>query len=168
MRERATTTRDRPAPNVLSAVEFDVVWRGLGLGAPPVVLQLPSPGRTHRERRRVEAEVWATLRDRGLGPGSDLAQLLGLLAAPSPRVEVRAWGTSTRRAVIAAIGSDGGVVARRHDDTVVVEPCGRSPAPWSASWPVDTPDRAGPPAFPARSWMRRYAARRVRACVRTS
>ena len=35
-------------------------------------------------------------------PGSDLAQLLGLLAAPSPRVEVRAWGTSTRRAVIAA------------------------------------------------------------------
>ena len=128
MRERATTTRARPAPYVLSAVEFDVVWRGLGLGAPPVVLQLPSPGRTHRERRRVEAEAWATLRDRGFAPGSDLMQLLGLLAAPSPRVEVRAWGTSTRRAVVAASRSesrgDGGVVARRRDDTVVVEPCG--------------------------------------------
>ncbi len=127
MRERATATRIRPAPYVLSAVEFDVVWRGLGLGAPPVVLQLPSPGRTHRERRRVEAEAWAALRDRGLAPGSDLTQLLGLLAAPSPRVEVRAWGESTRRAVLAASRSqsgDGGVVARRRDDTVVVEPCG--------------------------------------------
>lgn len=124
MHDRATTTRARPAPSVLSTAEFDVVWRGLGLGAPPVVLQVPSPGRTHRERRRVEAEVWVTLRDRGLTPGSDLTQLLGLLAAPSPRVEVRAWGTSTRRAIVAAIGSDGGIVARRRDDTVVVEPCG--------------------------------------------
>ena len=114
-------------PYVLSAVEFDVVWRDLGLGAPPVVLQLPSPGRTHRERRRVEAEAWAAVHDRGLAPGSDLTQLLGLLAAPSPRVEVRAWGASTRRAVLAARRSqsgDGGVVARRRDDTVVVEPCG--------------------------------------------
>jgi hypothetical protein len=122
VREQATD-RTRPVPHVFSAVEFDVVWRGLGLGAPPVVLQLPSPGRTHTERRRIEAEVWATLRGRGLAPGADLTPLLGLLAAPSPRAEVRAWGASTCRAVVAAGRSDGGVVARRRDDTVVVEPC---------------------------------------------
>jgi EspG family len=115
-------TRNRSAL-VLSAVEFDVVWRGLGLGAPPVVLQLPSPGRTHADRRRIEVEVWATLRARGLGPCSDLTHLLGGLAAPSPRVEVRAWGASTTRAVVAASRSDGGVLARLRDATVVVEPC---------------------------------------------
>jgi hypothetical protein len=119
MRERATMHR----PCVLSPVEFDLVWRGLGLGAPPVVLQLPSPGRTHTERRRIEAEGWAALRARGLGPGSDLTGFLGLLAAPSPRIEVRAWGASTCRAVVAG-RSDGGVLARRRDDSVVVEPCG--------------------------------------------
>ena len=35
----------------LSAVEFDVVWRDAGLGAPPTVLGLASPGRTHTARR---------------------------------------------------------------------------------------------------------------------
>jgi len=111
---------------VLSLVEFDVVWRALGLGAPPVVLQLPSPGRTHTERRRVEAEVWTALRERGLpdvaGPEPGLDRFLRLLAAPSLRVEVRAWGALTVRAAMADAG-DHGVLARRHDDTVVVEAC---------------------------------------------
>lgn len=110
---------------VLTAVEFDVVWRGLGLGAPPVVLQLTSPGRTHAQRRYIEAQVWAGLRERGLTvtPGSALGQLLGPLAAPSPRLELRAWGTSHRRAVVAG-HSDGGVLARRVDDAVLLQPCG--------------------------------------------
>ena len=101
-------------------MEFDVVWRGLGLGAPPVVLQLPSPGRTHTERRRIEAEVWATLRARGLGPGSDLAQLLG-----AARGAVAAGGGAGVGCVDVPRGRRrrGGVLARRRDDTVVVEPC---------------------------------------------
>ena len=111
---------------VLSLVEFDVVWRALGLGAPPVVLQLPSPGRTHTERRRVEAEVWTALRERGLaevaGPEPALDRSLRLLAAPSLRVEVRAWGALTVRAAMAD-GGDGGLLARRHDDAVVLEAC---------------------------------------------
>ena len=111
---------------VLSLTEFDVVWRALGLGAPPVVLQLPSPGRTHTERRRVEAEVWTALRERGLadvaGPEPGLDRFLRLLAAPSLRVEVRAWGALTVRAAMADAGDDG-VLARRHDDAVVVEAC---------------------------------------------
>jgi hypothetical protein len=100
----------------LSLAEFDVVWRGLGLGAPPVVLQLSSPGRTYTERRRIEAEVWSALRERAMK--HDLARFLPLLAAPS-RVEVRAWGASRCRAVVA-----GGVLARRRDDAVVLQPCG--------------------------------------------
>jgi hypothetical protein len=108
---------------VLSTVEFDVVWRGLGLGPPPVVLQLASPGRTHTQRRHIEAQVWAALRERGLASGAGLAPLLALLAAPAPRVEVRAWGATTVRA--AAVGRrDAGVLARRRADAVVVEPCG--------------------------------------------
>jgi len=103
---------------VLSAVEFDVVWRSLGLGAPPVVLLLPSPGRTHTERRRIEAQAWRALRERGLGVDHGLAEFMRRLAAPSPRVEVRVWGASTRRAVLA-----GGMLAWRRDDTVVLEPC---------------------------------------------
>ena len=39
-----------PARRVLTAVEFDVLWEWLGLGATPVVLRLDSPGRTHGER----------------------------------------------------------------------------------------------------------------------
>ena len=106
------------APRVLSAVEFDVVWRGLGLGAPPVVLLLPSPGRTHTERRRIEAHVGRALRERGLTVDDGLTELLRMLATPSPRIEVRAWGASTCRAVVT-----GGVLARRHDDAVVLAPC---------------------------------------------
>lgn len=113
-----------PAPGrvVLSAVEFDVTWRGLGHDAPPVVLQLPSPGRTHTQRRHIEAQVWAALRERGLTSNARLAELLGLLATPSPRVELRAWGASTRRAVVAG-RHDGGVLAQRHDDAVVLQMC---------------------------------------------
>jgi hypothetical protein len=107
-----------PEQVALSVVQFDVVWRGLGLGTPPVVLQLPSPGRTHTERRRIEAQVWTALSECGHVVQRDLIAFLTLLAAPS-RVEVRAWGASSCRAVVA-----GGVLARRRDDAVVLQPCG--------------------------------------------
>ncbi len=119
------------AQRVLSAVELDVVWDALGLGPTPVVLQLPSPGRTHTERRRVVADAWAGLGARGLagprGPEPELDRLLRLLAGPTERVELRAWGRTTVRAVAAA--HDGtGVLARRHGDAVVLQPCTSLPA----------------------------------------
>jgi hypothetical protein len=111
---------------VLTPAEFDVVWRTFGLGAPPVVLQVPSPGRTRAARRRVEAEVWTALRDRGLagaaGPDPGLDRLLRLLAAPRLRVELRAWGVSAVRAALAA-DRDTGVAAQRHDEAVVLREC---------------------------------------------
>jgi len=110
----------------LSAVEFDVVWRGAGLGPPPTVLRLASPGRTHTARRLIEAEVWAALRERGprwgAGADPDLERLLRLLAEPAIRVEVRAWGTVTVRAALAD-GPDGVVLAQRSGDAVLLTLC---------------------------------------------
>ena len=111
---------------VLSAAEFDVVWDGLGLGPTPVVLNLASPGRTHTERRRIEADGWAALRERGLagqnGLEPELERLLRLLATSSVRLELRAWWPGPIRAV-AAEGGDDVVLTRRTNDAVVLEPC---------------------------------------------
>jgi len=108
---------------VLSAVEFDVAWESLRLGPTPVVLNLPSPGRTHTDRRRIVAAAWAQLDDRGLaGPASELADLLRRLAIPTARIELRKFGPAPIRAV-AAGRRDEEVLARRRGETVVVEPC---------------------------------------------
>jgi hypothetical protein len=116
----------RAERRVLSAVEFDVVWEGLGLGPTPVVLHLASPGRTHTERRRIEADAGAALRARGLahpaGLEPGLEHHLRLLAAPALRLELRTWSDGIQRAVVAGTGEEG-VLARRHDDAVVVESC---------------------------------------------
>jgi hypothetical protein len=129
---------------ILSPVEFDVVWSRLQLGPAPVVLNLPSPGRTHTERRGIEAEGWAALRHRGLagpsGPEPGLERLLRRLAGPSRRLELRAWWPGTLRVVAAAHGEEG-VLARRCNDTVMVEPCTSLPA---AVVGVLPPGTAGP------------------------
>jgi hypothetical protein len=127
MRRPVPDTVTRAAEQrVLSAVEFDVVWDGLGLGPTPVVLSLASPGRSHTERRRIEAGGWTALRERGLaGPGgleSELERLLRLLAVSPVRLELRAWWPAMIRAV-AAGDEETVVLARRADDAVVLEPC---------------------------------------------
>jgi hypothetical protein len=111
---------------VLSPVEFDVLWAGLQLGPTPVVLRLPSPGRTHAERRHIEADAWAALRHPGLtgpqGPQTGLVQLLRVLAGADRRLEVRAWSTSAVRALAAGSG-DTAALAVHSDDAVTVGPC---------------------------------------------
>lgn len=116
----------RSTDHLLGTAEFDVVWEHLGLGATPVVLRLPSPGRTHAERREIEAVCWSSLRGRGLaGPDhldAGLADLLRALAAPAQRLELRSWLGRGVRAL--AAGHDGtGVLAVRHDDAVVLRTC---------------------------------------------
>ena len=110
--------------HVLSAVEFDVVWEVLGLGPTPIVLQLPSPGRSHHERRRIVAAARASLVERGTA-GPALERSLRLLARPAERLELRAWGPTRVRAM-AVTRDDEGVLVRRDGDDVVLEPC-RSP-----------------------------------------
>ena len=72
---------------------------------------------------------------------------------------MRAWGTLTVRAVIADAGDDG-VLARRHDDSVVAGGVHLGPRRRGRSPGEQTrPGRGGPPACPTRSWRRRYADR---------
>ena len=46
---------------VLSALEFDVLTEHLELTRVPLVLRVPSPGRTHQERAELVGGVWRQL-----------------------------------------------------------------------------------------------------------
>ncbi len=103
--------------HLLSEAEFDVLWDELRLGPTPVVLRLPSPGRTRAERARITAAGRNGLRRRGLadlaGPAPEPARLLGLLAAPRRQLELRAWFGRPVRALAAERGGDGALAVRR-------------------------------------------------------
>lgn len=116
--------------HVLTTAEFDVLWEWLGLAPTPVVLQLASPGRTHAERRSVQAAAWRGLRGRALagsdGPDPEVARLLHLLGRPAEQLELRAWwGREVR--VLAAGRHGAGALAQRDGDTVIVTACGSLP-----------------------------------------
>ncbi|MCU1664582.1 MAG: hypothetical protein JWR58_4647 [Pseudonocardia sp.] len=117
--------------HVLTAVEFDVLWERLGLGATPVVLRLASPGRTHAERRDVLAAGWQALRERGLagpaGADPELVRLLRLLARPAEQLELRGWWERSVRAVSAS-ARGACVLAVRQDDTVTLGSHGSLPS----------------------------------------
>ncbi|TQM15229.1 ESAT-6 protein secretion system EspG family protein [Pseudonocardia kunmingensis] len=133
--------------HALTAVEFDVLWEWLGLGPTPVVLQIPSPGRSHAERRSVQADAWRGMRERGLagsdGPAAELVRLLHLLARPTEQMELRAvWEQEVRvlgaaRAGVAALG-------HRAGSTVTISACGSLPSAVVAAFPpaVRGPGRA--------------------------
>lgn len=106
---------DREAPPIaLSALEFDVLWEHLRLGAMPLVVKVPSPGRTHEERARLEARAWADLEARGLGRpvevNPDIEELLGVLAKPDREIDVRAFVGRNVRALAAAAGDTAAIV----------------------------------------------------------
>jgi EspG family len=94
----------------LSALEFDVLWEHLRLEPMPLVLKVPSPGRTYTERRELAARVWQDLEARGLGRpvGLDprLDRLLRLLEKPQREVDGRFGATRGVRLLVAATGDD--------------------------------------------------------------
>ncbi|WNV90670.1 ESX secretion-associated protein EspG [Umezawaea sp. Da 62-37] len=107
-------TADLREPVTISALEFDVLWEHLRLEVMPLVLKVPSPGKTHAERAELEREVWAGLDRRGLGRPSSLdpvlEDLLHLLNRPQTEVDGRLWlGRSVR--VLAAAKGQSGVLA---------------------------------------------------------
>jgi hypothetical protein len=99
-----------PSSVVLSALEFDVLWAGQRFPRRHVVLDVPSPGGTHSERAKLEAQAWATLGERGLAKGtkadSELTDQLALLANPKQAVDVWVWTDREIRALAAASGGD--------------------------------------------------------------
>ncbi|GAA3461290.1 ESX secretion-associated protein EspG [Saccharothrix longispora] len=107
-------TSDLREPVTISALEFDVLWEHLRLETMPLVLKVPSPGKTHAERAELEQRAWTDLERRGLGRPVSLdpmlEDLLHLLNRPQREVDGRLWlGRSVR--VLAAAKGQSGVLA---------------------------------------------------------
>ena len=133
-------------PLTLSALEFDVLWEHLRLEMMPLVIKVPSPGRTHTERRQLQQRVWADLEARGLGgPNSldpRLTDLLRLLHRPEFEVDARIWsGRSVR--VLAAASGRSGVLAVLTEDGLTLRPASSEGLPREAV-SVLRPLAAGP------------------------
>ncbi|WP_199440395.1 ESX secretion-associated protein EspG [Umezawaea beigongshangensis] len=100
-------------PITLSAEEFDVVWERLGFEQMPLVLKVPSPGRTFTERRELEDRVWQALERRGLGRPvalhPELDHLLRLFHRPEKEVDGRVWIGRSVRVLAVARGDDAAV-----------------------------------------------------------
>jgi hypothetical protein len=101
-------------PITLTALEFDVLWEHLDLGDMPLVLKVPSPGRTNAERAALVDRVWQSLEAKGLGRSVDLdGRLVGLLrlvSRPQRELDGRLWiGRGVR--LMAAADGDAGVLA---------------------------------------------------------
>ncbi|WP_245614233.1 ESX secretion-associated protein EspG [Actinokineospora inagensis] len=98
-------------PVSLSALEFDVLWEHLAPGTMPLVVKVPSPGKTYEERAQIEERVWADLDQRGLGRKVDVhpevEHLFGLLARPDREVDGRTWVGRGVRLLACATGGDG-------------------------------------------------------------
>ncbi len=118
---------DRARPVALSSLEFDVLAEYLGIEAMPLVLKVPSPGRTHTERAELVDSAWESLSARGLGRPNrlnpELERMLRLLVRPQREVDARMWfGRSVR---LLAAGTEPGeseqaVLAVKDGDTLTL------------------------------------------------
>ncbi|SER82379.1 ESX secretion-associated protein EspG [Actinokineospora terrae] len=130
----------------VTALEFDVLAEHLGVASVPLVLSVPSPGRTDTERAGLVERAWRGLAARGLGaPGQVdplLASLIGLLDRPDREVDGRLWTDGPLR-VLAAARADSAVLATMSPDAVTLRPADASGLPRYAL-PVLPAVAAGP------------------------
>ncbi|HET9143228.1 ESX secretion-associated protein EspG [Actinophytocola sp.] len=90
-------------------LEFDVLWEHLGLGVPPVVLDVASHGATLDERAALAEQVWESLAERGLGwPGqvddrlrASLRMLVHSEWELDARLQLTTSGPPTRALIVA-------------------------------------------------------------------
>ncbi|SDI61994.1 EspG family protein [Actinokineospora alba] len=96
---------------VLSTLEFDVLWESERLPERHVALDVPSPGRTHTERRDLVAAAFAGLEQRGLAEGGravpELADSLSLVAHAPVTVDSWVWTDHEITALSVANGDQG-------------------------------------------------------------
>lgn len=94
---------------VLSALEFDVVWEAEKLPPPHPALRVPSPGRTHTERRALVEQAWESLASRGLARGNraagNLVDQLNLLVRPKVAIDCWVWTDREIKGLAVSTGS---------------------------------------------------------------
>ncbi len=116
---------DVDEPVTITALEFDVLWEHHALDAMPLVLRVPSPGRTDTERAALVRRAWEGLERRGLGrpvdPDPRLVRLLGLLRRPDREIDGRLWVGRSLRVFAAATGEDA-VLATMSGDELTLRP----------------------------------------------
>src|SRR5688500_1867547 len=110
-------------PITLTALEFDVLWEHLDLGDMPLVLKVPSPGRTNAERAQLVYRAWQAVVAKGLGRQVDLdprlTGMLRLIARPQRELDGRLWlGHSVR--LMAAADGEAGVLAVQESDRLTL------------------------------------------------
>jgi hypothetical protein len=126
---------DLREPITISALEFDVLWEHLRLPVMPLVLRVPSPGKTYTERAELVRRTWAGLSSRGLGrevdPDPTLTELLTLLDRPEREIDGRVWlGRSVR--VLAAAKGESAVLAVMSDNALTLRPASAEGLPREA------------------------------------
>ncbi|GAA4431530.1 ESX secretion-associated protein EspG [Actinokineospora soli] len=95
-------------PITLSALEFDVLWEHIAPGPMPLIIKVPSPGKTYEERAAIEDRVWSGLAARGVERDDpDLVDLLRLLARPDREVDGRLWAGRGIRLLACAVEDNG-------------------------------------------------------------
>jgi hypothetical protein len=99
---------------VLSKLEFDVLWEYEKLPPKHEALTVPSPGRTHTERRQLVAQAFAGLEQRGLARREraepDLADWLNLLAHHQLAIDSWVW-TDHRISSLAVVAGSSALLA---------------------------------------------------------
>ncbi|MGQ0840383.1 ESX secretion-associated protein EspG [Actinokineospora sp.] len=122
-------------PVSLSTLEFDVLWEYLKPGTMPLIVKVPSPGKTYEERAEIEDRVWAALDGRGLGRKVDvnpeIEHLFALLARPDREVDGRLWAGGGLRVLACSIGEEDGALAVLADERITlsrVSPAGLAAA----------------------------------------
>ncbi|GAB2843989.1 ESX secretion-associated protein EspG [Lentzea nigeriaca] len=100
----------------LSTTEFEVCWHELGLGPLPLVLDVPSEGRTEAERREVVARAKRVLRH------PDLERHLVVLAKHDWAVDSRVLGGGKRLRARGAVSGNRGVVAVHEGHNITLRP----------------------------------------------
>ena len=94
----------------ISALEYDVLWEHLALRTMPLVLKVPSPGRTYTERADLVDQAWRALTERGLGErgalDGQLESLLRLLDHPDREVDGRFGVSRSVRWLAVSRGDD--------------------------------------------------------------
>ena len=137
---------DTPEPVTITALEFDVLWEHCALDAMPLVLRVPSPGRTDAERAALVREAWDGLESRGLGRPVSLdpllERLLYLLRRPEREIDGRLWLGRQDRLFCAATGDDA-VLATMSGDELTLRPADATGLPRHAL-SVLPPAPAGP------------------------